>query len=106
MIAGIPTTHSVGVSSEAQVCQLCSSCLCLHHRILSGKPGLDEEGKALGGANCQCLDGVECRAMQKRVMTLLGGPDDIELCQTKVKGGKSKGKSKGKDKASKGKSKS
>ena len=105
MIAGIPTTHSVGVSSEAQVCQLCSSCLCQYHRILSGNPGLDKEGKALGGANCQCRDAVECRENQRRVMTFLEVPDDIELCQTKVKGGKSKGKSKGKDKASKGKSK-
>ena len=105
MIAGIPTTHSVGVSSEAQVCQLCSSCLNQHHRILSGNPGLDKEGKALGGANGQCRGIVVCRANQRRVMTFLEVPDDIELCQTKVKGGKSKGKSKGKDKASKGKSK-
>ena len=66
---------------------------------------MDKEGKALGGANCQCLDGAGCRAMQKRVLTLLGVPDDIELCQTKVKGGKSKGKGKGKDEAGEGKSK-
>ena len=72
MIAGIPTTHSVGVSSEAQVCQMCCSSVCQSHRILSGSPGLDEEGKALGGANCQCRDAVVCRENQKRVMTFLG----------------------------------
>ena len=105
MIAGIPTTHSVGVSSEAQVCQLCCSCVCQSHRILCGNPGLDEEGKALGWASCQRRDAVVCRENQKRVMTFLGVPDDIELVLPKVKGGKRKGEGKGKDEAGKGKSK-
>ena len=95
MIAGILTTHSVGVSSEAQVCQLCCSCVCQSRRILSG----------LGGANCQCTDAVVCRENQERVMTFLAVPDDIALCQPKVKGGKRKGEGKGKDEAGKGKSK-
>ena len=66
---------------------------------------MDKEGKALGGATCQCRDAVECRENQRIVMSFLEVPGDIELCQTKVKGGNSKGKGKGKDEAGKGKSK-
>jgi hypothetical protein len=95
------------MSSEAQACSLCSSSICLKHRLLCGNVAY-KDGKPLGGINCQCNDEVTCLKNQSWVRKTLGVPDpeaNVAFIELKGKGGKSKVKGKGKDRAGKGQSK-
>ena len=84
------------------VCGHCSCCICRQHRVLVGAATY-KEGKAQGGMNCQCLDGMKCMENQGRVRQWLEVPDDLPVFQPK--GGQRKGEGKRKDMACKSKAK-
>ena len=70
--------------------------------MLVGNVTYDEDSRALGGINCQCVDEVECTEAQGKVMHWLEVPDYLPVFQAKC--GQSKGKGRGKYEAGKGKS--
>ena len=73
-----------------QVCQLCSTCVCKHHRVLIGDVTLDKNDKPMGGCHSQCDDPNMCNLNQIRVIRLLHARPD--------QGGKGKGQGKDKNK--------
>jgi hypothetical protein len=58
-------------------------CICQRHRMLVGNVTYDEDGRALGGINCQCVDVVECAESPGRVMRWLEVSDYLPVFQPK-----------------------